>query len=52
MTDKTIYNFDQELDRTKDGSSKWGYMFAPDRDGQIKVVATDRFSGPDRTLPL
>ncbi len=52
MTDTTIYNFDQEIDRTKDGSSKWGYMFAADRDGQIKVVATDRFTGPNRTLPM
>jgi cystathionine beta-lyase len=27
-------------------------MFASDRDGQIKVVKTERFSGPDRCLPL
>ncbi|MFZ0545813.1 MAG: MalY/PatB family protein [Candidatus Promineifilaceae bacterium] len=52
MTDKTIYNFDQELDRTQNGSSKWGYMFATDQDGQIQIVATDRFTGPNRTLPL
>jgi cystathionine beta-lyase len=52
MTDTTIYDFDQEIDRTQDGSSKWGYMFASDRDGQIKVVKTERFSGPDRCLPL
>lgn len=52
MADTTIYNFDQELDRSGTGSSKWGYMFAEDRDGQIKVVATDRFTGPDRCLPL
>ena len=52
MTDTTIYNFDQEIDRTQDGSSKWGYVFAADRDGQIKVVATDRFKGPNRALPL
>jgi cystathionine beta-lyase len=52
MTDTTIYDFDQEIDRTQDGSSKWGYMFASDRGGQIKVVKTERFSGPDRCLPL
>lgn len=52
MTDTTIYNFDHEIDRTQNGSSKWGYMFAPDSQGQIKVVATDRFKGQNRTLPL
>lgn len=52
MTDTTIYDFDQEIDRTKDGSSKWGYVFAADRQGQVKVVKTDRFTGPNRSLPL
>lgn len=52
MTDSTIYDFDKELDRTQDGSSKWGFRFSPDRDAQIRVIPTDRFSGPDRAIPM